>query len=597
LDAVWTDDHGPAIASHETEETRQVRENPGHEARSLGDYLHVVRRRKWLILTISAAFLVAAIVRSSQQDPLYSASSEVLLSRAPVPTEIAPGTDQTFSSQPDRVAKTEAAVAAVPAVAARVLREARVSDMTVEQFLAHSSATAKTDADLLVLSVRAGNAEEAAKLASEYADQFSEYRKELDTNALHQARLDLEDRIDQLRASKDADKAVIADLEGQAQQLGTAEALATGNTSVIRSPTTADATKIRPRPLRDAVLAGAIGLLLGIVVAFLRDAVDTRIRSADEIGDRLGVPLLARIPEPPRPLQMSDGLVMLADPNGREAEAFRMLRTNLDFVNVERGARTVMVTSASQRDGKSTTVANLAVALARAGKNVVLVDLDLRRPYLHRFFDVEEEPGLTNVVLEQASIDQALSKVWASEANAEGSAAPAATGTRRGGRSKESARATNGRAPAGSVLEIMPSGTLPPNPGEFVSTRALATLLDRLRERADFVLIDAPPMIGIGDAMTISAKVDGIVLVTRMNRLRRPLLFELHRLLGTSPASLLGFVVTGARVDGDHYYASDGYHGVAQAAESMRAPAASAQRRRSTARKRRAHGRAGSSGH
>ena len=275
-----------------------------------------------------------------------------------------------------------------------------------------------------------------------------------------------------------------------------------------------------------------------------------------------------------------------------------MLRTNLDFVNVERGARTVMVTSASQRDGKSTTVANLAVALARAGKNVVLVDLDLRRPYLHRFFDVDEEPGLTNVVLEQATIDQALSKVWASEAPAESSAAPAASGTKRGGRSKEPARtATNGRAPAGSVLEIMPSGTLPPNPGEFVSIRALATLLDRLRERADFVLIDAPPMIGIGDAMTISAKVDGIVLVTRMNRLRRPLLFELHRLLGTSPASLLGFVVTGARVDGDHYYSSDGYHGVAQAAESMRAPAASARRRRSTARKRRAHGRAGSAGH
>lgn len=575
-----------------------MRENLGHEARSLGDYLHVVRRRKWLILTIGAVFLVGALVRSSQQDPLYSASSEVLLSRTPVPTEIAGGTNQTFSQQPDRVAKTEAAVAAVPAVAERVLEAADVEDMTVEQFLARSSATAKTDADLLVLNVKAGNPEEAAELASEYAEQFSAYRKELDTDALHSARVDLENRIQELRASKDADKAVIADLEGQAQQLGTAEALATGNTSVIRSPTTADATKIRPRPLRDAVLAGAIGLLLGIVVAFLRDAVDTRIRAAEEIGDRLGVPLLARIPEPPRPLQMSDGLVMLADPNGREAEAFRMLRTNLDFVNVERGARTVMVTSASQRDGKSTTVANLAVALARAGKNVVLVDLDLRRPYLHRFFDVDEEPGLTNVVLEQATIDQALSKVWASEAPAESSAAPAASGTKRGGRSKEPARtATNGRAPAGSVLEIMPSGTLPPNPGEFVSIRALATLLDRLRERADFVLIDAPPMIGIGDAMTISAKVDGIVLVTRMNRLRRPLLFELHRLLGTSPASLLGFVVTGARVDGDHYYSSDGYHGVAQAAESMRAPAASARRRRSTARKRRAHGRAGSAGH
>ena len=129
--------------------------------------------------------------------------------------------------------------------------------------------------------------------------------------------IDLEHRITELRASKGADKDLLAEYESQAQQLGTAEALATGNTSVIRTPTTADATKIRPRPFRDAVLAGAIGLLLGIVAAFLRDAVDTRIRAAEEIGDRLGVPLLARVSEPPRPLQMSDGLVMLADPNGR----------------------------------------------------------------------------------------------------------------------------------------------------------------------------------------------------------------------------------------------------------------------------------------
>lgn len=576
-----------------------VRENPGHEARSLGDYLHVVRRRKWLILVTCALFLVGALVRSSQQNSLYSASAEVLLNRPPVATDITGGGNQTFSQQPDRVAKTEAAVAAVPAVAARVLQAADVPDLTVEQFLARSSATAKTDADLLVLSVKAGNADEAAKLASEYARQFSAYRKEIDTAALRAAQTRLEDRIAELRASKGADKDLLSQLEGTAQQLGTAEALATGNTSVIRTPTAADAKKIRPRPFRDAVLAGAIGLLLGIVIAFLRDAVDTRIRAAEEIGDRLGVPLLARVPEPPRPLQMSDGLVMLADPNGREAEAFRMLRTNLDFVNVERGARTVMVTSASQRDGKSTTVANLAVALARAGRNVVLVDLDLRRPYLHRFFDLADEPGVTNVVLEQASIDQALSKVWASEAPAEVAATPAASGARRSSRAKEPARGgTNGRAPAGSVLEVMPSGTLPPNPGEFVSTRALATLLDRLRERADVVLIDAPPMIGIGDAMTISAKVDGIVLVTRMNRLRRPLLFELHRLLETSPTPLLGFVVTGTRVDGEHYYASDGYHGVAHAAESRRAPEASTRRRRPTAtRKRRPRGRAGQSGH
>lgn len=568
-------------------------ENAGQEARSLSDYVRVVQRRKWLILTIATLLPVAALVYSLQQDPLYRASAEVLLSRTPLVTDITGAAEPTFNQQPDRVARTEAAVAAVPAVAERVLEAADINDMTTEEFLAHSSASAKADADLLVLSVEAADPERAALLATEYARQFSQYRKELDTAALRRARLGLEARIDDLRKSDEGDKGLLSDLQAKAQQLGTAEALATGNTSVIRVPKTDGATKVRPRPLRNALLAGGIGLLLGIVIAFFRDAVDKRIRSADEIAERLGVPLLARVPEPPRPLQMTHRLVMLVEPNGTAAEAIRMLRTNLDFVNVERGARTIMFTSASQREGKSTTVANLAIALARSGKDVVLVDLDLRRPFLHKFFDLDAEPGLTNVVLDQATVEQALSKVWVSETR-EQDPEPVSPGKTANPSRRKSAgdRAGNGRAPAGGLLEVMTSGTLPPNPGEFVATRGLGALLDRLRERADFVLIDAPPFIGIGDAMTISAKVDGVVLVTRMNRLRRPLLGELHRLLGTSPAVMLGFVVTGARAEEDQYYGSDGYHGVpAQKAKSKRVPDASARRSRSSSQKRRTRGR------
>jgi Mrp family chromosome partitioning ATPase/capsular polysaccharide biosynthesis protein len=576
-------------------------ENTGQEVRSIGDYVRVVRRRKWLILSIALLFPLAALLYSLERDPLYRASAEVLLNRTTFVTDVTGGAEPAFNQQPDRVAATEASVASVPEVAKRVLATAHISDMTVDQFLAQSSATARPDADLLVLSVQDGDRDRAALLASVYAREFTAYRKELDTAAIEQARRGIVERIDELRKGREHDRALLSDLQAKAQQLQTAEALATGNTSVIRAPTAAEATKVQPRPLRDALLAAGAGLLLGVVLAFFRDAVDTRIRSSDEIAEHLGVPLLARIPAPPRAFHMHDSLVMLADPDGVQAEAFRMLRTNLDFVNLERRAQTIMVTSASEREGKSTTVANLALALARGGKDVVLVDLDLRRPFLHRFFNLDDQPGVTHVVVNDAPFEEALAKVWVAETRTPDEAPASAPKSKRSSRQREAQRrggevdavdrrGSNGRAPLGGLLEVMPAGTRPPNPGEFVATRALENLLKRLRERADVVLIDAPPLIGVGDAMTISAKVDGVVVVARMNLLTRPQVGEVHRLLSTSPAETLGFVVSGAEAEEDRYgYGVDGYHSMpAERDRRQRAAGGGARksrsRRRTTAR-------------
>jgi polysaccharide biosynthesis transport protein len=570
-------------------------EHPGHDVRTLSDYVRVVQRRKWLILSVAVLFPVAVLLYSLERSPLYKASAEVLINRAtPVPDVTSP---QGAPNQPERDAKTEAKVAAVPAVAREVLKAAGVTDMTPEQFLAQSSATAEPDADVLVLSVEAGDPERAALLATHYAREFTQFRKEIDTEAINTALEGIEAEIDEVDPQRD--RARYNQLQTQANELQTAAALATGNASVIREPTAEAATKVRPRPTRDALLGAGLGLLLGIVIAFFRDAMDTRIRSSDEVAERLGVPLLARIPEPPRRVQGSNSLVMLGDPSGTDAEAFRMLRTNLDFVNLERKARAIMVTSASEREGKSTTVANLGVALARSGKRVILVDLDLRRPFLDALFGLEGKPGVTNVVLDEVTVDQALSTVWAAETEEDEAApaeAPPQTSASTRGRKAQAAGETNGRAPLGGLLQVVASGPRPPNPGEFVATQAVENLLGELRKRADVVLADAPPLIGLGDAMTISAKVDGIVVVTRMNLLTRPQAAELHRLLGTSPASTLGFVLTGA--DGDEHgyaYGVEGYRVQRAKEESKEQPAArSTQRRRARKpRRRRRPSRAG----
>src|SRR5262249_25573985 len=185
--------------------------------------------------------------------------------------------------------------------------------------------------------------------------------------------------------------------------------LLAGNTIVLQPAD--QAGKVRPRPKRQALLAGLLGLVLGLALAFLAEALDRHVRSEHELDDALDLPLLARIPKPPRKLQKANDLVMLKEPGSVQAETFRKLRTSFEFVNPDGAARTIMVTSYVAKEGKSTTLANLAVALARAGRRVVLVDLDLRAPFLSRLFHVGGRPGITDVALKRAPLEQALRPV------------------------------------------------------------------------------------------------------------------------------------------------------------------------------------------
>jgi Mrp family chromosome partitioning ATPase len=289
-----------------------------------------------------------------------------------------------------------------------------------------------------------------------------------------------------------------------------------------------------------------LGLFLGVGLAFLREALDTRVRSAEAIGAKLELPLLARLPAPAKKLRGESRLTMLADPSGPQAEAFRMLRTNFEFASLGKEARVVMVTSATEQEGKSTTIANLAVAMARAGQHVVLVDLDLRRPYIDRFFDLGSRPGLTQVALGVAQLGEAIVRVPISGSDTLASLNGNGNGN------------GNGNRRALGALDVLPSGPIPPDPGEFVGTARLTEILEHLRAHADVVLIDAPPLFHVGDGLVLSSKVDAVLVVTRLDVMRRPMLGELSRLLHTMPAHKLGFIVTGAEAEEGY---SDAYGG------------------------------------
>lgn len=524
------------------------------EGTTLRDYVNVVRRRKWIILVAVLLVPASAVFFSLQQEKLYESTAEVLISRQNLAASLTGTIDPTVYQQADRIIQTQQNLARVPEVAERVLRSTGLGGtMTPRQFLARSSVSAKQNADLLEFKVTDPIAGIATRLATQYANEFKNYRRELDTAAFQRARDEVSQRLKALAAANQTDSPLYASLADKEQQLSTMEALQTSNAFVVRSAD--EAIQVQPRPTRNAILGLALGLVLGLGLAFLWEALDTRMRTADDLEEHLGIPLLARIPEPPRRLRRDNRLTMLANPRGPHAETFRMLKMNLEFMKLGRDIRSIMVTSAVEQEGKSTTVANLAVAMARSGEKVCLVDLDLRRPFLDRFFDLRERPGLTQVVLGQVKLEQALTPIVIPAA---GDVQPARIWHSSDARLDPNGNGSGVNA-AGGLLYVLSAGAIPPNAGELIITEMVTHVLDDLHDQFTTILIDAPPALQVGDAMALSAKVDGVLVITRMNVVRRPMIKELRRALDASPATKLGFVLTGSQAEDSYGYGRYSY--------------------------------------
>ncbi len=490
---------------------------------TLADYVAIISRRRLIVALALVLVPAAAFAVSLRQSEVFEAEAQVLLSRQSLANTLQGTTDPTVFQDAERVVQTQAEIASTPEIAQRALREVPRADLDESELLAASDVEPEPNVDLLRFTVRDGDADLASALATAYAEAFTRYRVESATEPLVRARQEVRDRIVELQGDGlTATSPVLQSLLDKEQQLLTLETLQTGNATLVRRAGTAE--QVQPRPVRNAVLGVVLGLGLGLLLAFVAEALDTRVRTSEELSELLGLPLLGLLPAPARALQLARLPAMLADPGGADSEAFRMLRTNVDFANLDVRAKTIMVMSGFEEEGKSTTVANLAVAYAFAGRRVVLIDADLRRPTIRRFFAIESSTGLTDVVLGEVRLAEALAPVQLPAGHA-----------RMGG--------PEGRR--GSLL-VLPAGVARPNAGEFASSRGLRDVITELRKRADLVLVDAPPVLQVGDAMTLSAAVDALLVVTRLKRLRRPAIAELRRLLDSSPATKLGFAVTDA---------------------------------------------------
>lgn len=211
-------------------------------------------------------------------------------------------------------------------------------------------------------------------------------------------------------------------------------------------------------------------------------------------------------------------LVALRDPRSPAAEAYRTLRTNLLFSSLDNPIKSLLVTSTAPDEGKSTALANLAVIMAQAEQQVVLVDCDLRRPTLHTLFGVDSEPGLTNLILEQ---DSATLPLQATEV---------------------------------AGLRLLASGPLPPRPADLLASNRMQAVIERLQTEADIVLFDTPPVTAVTDAAVLATRVDGVLLVLRAGNTRRDRAREARRLLEKVNANIVGAVLTNAPSEAGYDY-------------------------------------------
>ena len=312
-------------------------------------------------------------------------------------------------------------------------------------------------------------------------------------------------------------------------------------------------------PLRRAVMGVLLGLVLGVVFAVVAETLDTSIGTIEDVQEYTGTQVVGIIPfinvddvrasmqrrgvdvSDERAVQRKAQLVAYFDPQSTLAETYRTLRTNIEFVTVEKGAKCIMVSSSMHYEGKSTTIANLSMTMAQLGKRTLLVDCDLRKPSMARLFGLDKEPGVTEVVVGNYKWPNVVRTV---------------TDIVTGDMAMEDILQTQGI----SNLHIITSGSIPPNPAELLNSRQMGQFFAEIREAYDIILVDTPPILHVTDAAILGKKMDGALMVYKAGDVARTSLKRSTALLRSVDIDLLGIVLNGIRAEMSSDYQDLGYN-------------------------------------
>jgi non-specific protein-tyrosine kinase len=516
----------------------------------LRDYLSVLRQRKWLILV--AALLVGGVAfgLSVTESKVYQANARLILE----PTQTV--FDSSGGQKPVDV-QTE--IERLQSVPVQDAVRAKVGGQAPPVAAIQVGAT-----QVMELTTDAPTPKQAAAFANAYADAYIAYRVQQAVDQLEKAAVPVQAKLDSLsqeikplqdqisstpvgpaRDAKNAELgpqiasllSVQSTFKSTLDKLQVDAALKSGGVQLV-APATVPRTPVRPTPVRNTMLGLGVGLIFGTAAAFLIEYLDDSIKTKEDLEHVTGdVTVLGVIPAVTSWKNRTESrLVSRMEPSSPAAEAYRSLRTSIQFMGLDRKLQIVQVTSPNASEGKTTTLANLAVALSQAGQTVVILSCDLRRPRIHEYFGLPNTVGFTSVILAETPLTAALQKV-----------------------------------PGLPRLMLLASGKLPPNPSELLSSRRTADILTALRPQVDVILVDSPPVLPVTDAAVLSTRVDGTLLVSMANQTTTKAMARAMETLRNVDATVVGAVLNGATAESGYGYGyGEGYLPVEQSTRARK---------------------------
>lgn len=455
------------------------------------EYIAVIRRRKWSIILVALLAVAVAIGLTLRQTPVYSSVARVLV----LPT--APASSPFFFLAEINM-DTEAGLVDSESVASLVKEQLALGD-DVDSLVENLDVSVEGATEILSIQYTSTDPARAQTLARAFATAYLEFRQaqaqeQITTQvvAVNQQIRKVSDKIASLEATIDAttdpteaarlrseveaQQARLSVLEQDLASLGGGSLVQPGG-SVVQAPDL-PRTPSNENFVTTTAVAVLVGLSLGTGIAFARERLDDSLRGRDDFEVHLGSPVLAVIPRI-RSWRNRNRvrLITSEEPRSAAAEAYKALRTSMLFAASRSNLQVIMVTSPAAGDGKTSTAANLAVSLSQTGRRVIVVSADLRRPRIHRFFGVEDELGLVDVLDGDVPLEAALVPTEIEN------------------------------------LRVLPVGPSPGNPAELLQSDAMRHIVARLRTASDFVIIDSAPILAVADSLALCPSVDGVLFV------------------------------------------------------------------------------------
>jgi capsular exopolysaccharide synthesis family protein len=512
-----------------------VQVDPVHGS-NLREYLALLRTRKWTIILIATLVVTSTFYFSYRQTPLYRAETRILV-------KALPSDPQSLYTVPVNL-DTESQIVASEPVALLVSDDLGGHQLP-DELLNGLSAQGVTNTEVLTIAYTSPDPRFARDAANAFARNYLTYRereaakvfravKKVAQRQVESATRQLADLTASLReAQRSNDSVTAAALETQRstliarlgilqQRLEDVQANGGGRLSggQIIEPAQLPSSPSSPNYAQNLLMGGLLGVAFGVGMAFLRDRLEKRFRSRSDIEQALNAPVLAMIPKfRTRKRKATSRLVVVADPSSTASESYRTLRTNIQFITSQGDTKSLVVTSPSAGEGKTVTTANLGLAFADAGSNVLVVSGDLRRPALAHYIGVGNGHGLSDYLA--GRVDDLWSLIKTLDKPA---------------------------------LHVLPSGTVPPNPAELLASARFKRVVAELEDKFDAVLFDSPPTLPVADAVILGARVSATIMVIDANTTHRSATARAKEELERVGARIIGSVLNAFDPSDSPYY-------------------------------------------